>query len=293
MSAIRVIAPPDFRFGGSIYSTIMFSSLNRPIEILAEGIYNTETGGLCMMSYWPLDSNRQKLAKNYSMDCEILINVQFSPLDSEIGGYIQGTIKGIREKADPLYFQSLQLASNAIYEIQAKVSLWIMHLEITMVLLSNTLACVFNGLQLFYVKKHPNVPFILLVMLVVLTLGHMIPLVLNFESLFLSNQNRQFPGIGNRQNVLLGSGGWLEVNEVIVRIVTMVAFLLQFRLLQLAWSTRWSDGSHKGLWVAEKKALYVTLLLYLIGGLITWFWHWRKKYYEAPMLHARFISGYQ
>ncbi|KAA8523898.1 hypothetical protein F0562_010321 [Nyssa sinensis] len=102
-----------------------------------------------------------------------------------------------------------------------------MDLEIVMVLTSNTLACVFVGLQLFYVKKHPDVlPFISLVMLVILTLGHMIPLVLNFEAMFLQNRNRQ--------NVLLGSGGWLEVNEVIVRVVTMVAFLLQFRLLQLA-----------------------------------------------------------
>ena len=82
-------------------------------------------------------------------------------------------------------------------------------LEVAMVLISNTLACVFVGLQLFYVKKNPEeLSFMSLVMLVILCLGHMIPLLLNYEALFLGNRNRG--------NVLLGIGGWLEVNEVII-----------------------------------------------------------------------------
>ncbi|KAF2316306.1 hypothetical protein GH714_041647 [Hevea brasiliensis] len=67
-------------------------------------------------------------------------------------------------------------------------------------------------------------------MLVVLTLGHMIPLVLNIEALFFSKQNRQ--------SFQRASGGLLEMNEVIVRAVTMVAFLLKVRLLQLVLSAR-------------------------------------------------------
>ncbi|KAK0601069.1 hypothetical protein LWI29_021025 [Acer saccharum] len=59
----------------------------------------------------------------------------------------------------------------------------------------------------------------------------------------------------NHQTVLLGSGGWLEVHEVIVRIVTMVAFVLQFRLLQLSWSSRIADHNNQmASWIAEKKA---------------------------------------
>ena len=110
--------------------------------------------------------------------------------------------------------------------------------------ISNTLACVFVGLQLFYVKKHPHVlPFISIVMLIVLMLGHMIPLLLNFEALFVANRDQT--------NVFLGSGGRFEVNEVTVRVVTMVAFLLQFRLLQLTWSARKGEGSQEGWWVLD------------------------------------------
>ncbi|KAK3034962.1 hypothetical protein RJ639_033340 [Escallonia herrerae] len=41
-------------------------------------------------------------------------------------------------------------------EILAKRSTWRMGFEITMVLISNTLICIFAGLQLFYLKKHPE-----------------------------------------------------------------------------------------------------------------------------------------
>lgn len=45
-----------------------------------------------------------------------------------------------------------------------------------MVLISNTFSCVFLGLQLFHVKKQPELlPFMSLVMLVILILGYMIP----------------------------------------------------------------------------------------------------------------------
>ncbi|KAF8391347.1 hypothetical protein HHK36_023651 [Tetracentron sinense] len=274
--------PSDFKLGGGSITTNMFST----VEIFAEGIYDDGTGGLCMVGCRDLGSNHQKSTKNDSMDCEILVDVQFPPLNAKSGGYVKGTIKSTRETTDSLYFKPLELSSSAIYTGQAKESIWRMDLEITMVLISNTLACVFVGLQLFYVKKNPDVlPFISLVMLVVLTLGHMIPLVLNFEALFVADRNRQ--------NVLLGSGGWLEVNEVIVRVVTMVAFLLQFRLLQLTWSARLGGGSQKGLWVAEKKALYVCLPLYLGGGLIAWFLHSKNNYYDGPFLNARLMHYQQ
>ncbi|KAI3755789.1 hypothetical protein L1987_55595 [Smallanthus sonchifolius] len=70
------------------------------------------------------------------------------------------------------------------------------------------------------------VNFISVLMMLILTLGHMVPLVLNFEAIFSSARNQQ--------NVPFQSNGWLEV-DVLVRIVTMVTFLLQFRLLRLTW----------------------------------------------------------
>ncbi|KAH9802678.1 DUF2921 family protein [Citrus sinensis] len=145
-----------------------------------------------------------------------------------------------------------------------------MDLELLMVLISKTLACIFVVFQLLYVKKHRDVlPFISLLMLVILTLGHMILLVLNFEALFFQNE---YP-----HSVLLRSGGWLEVREVIVRVVTMVAFLLHCRLLQHSLSRRMRDNSLKALWTAEKKALFLTVPVYLAGALIALFVNWRTS----------------
>lgn len=148
-----------------------------------------------------------------------------------------------------------------------------MDFELIMVLVSNTLVCVFVGLQLLHEKKHPDVlPYISVVMLTVITLGHMIPLILNFEALFMGNDSVQ--------NTFLGSGGWLEVNEVVLRMVTMVAFLLELCLVQLIWSSRQGEGSHPGLWDSEKKALYITLPLYIGGGLTAWLVHISKTSHQ-------------
>ncbi|KAE9461899.1 hypothetical protein C3L33_06224, partial [Rhododendron williamsianum] len=214
----------DFQLGGEKRSI-------KYVEISAEGTYDAETGVLCMKGCRHLESRNRTFAKNESLDCEMFINIQYAPLDAKDRSNVKGTIESNRNKSDPLHFERIELFANSISILQADESIWRMDLEITMVLISNTLACIFLVLQLFHVKKNPDVlPFISVVMLTVLTLAHMIPLVLNFEALFVANRNRQ--------NVFLGSGGWLEVNEVLVRVITMVAFLLQFRLLQQTWSTR-------------------------------------------------------
>ncbi|KAF5742275.1 hypothetical protein HS088_TW09G00319 [Tripterygium wilfordii] len=252
-------------------------SLSEAVLISAEGIYDRSTGVLCMRGCRHLRSNDLKLMENASMDCGVVINIQFPPLNAKGGERVKGTIMSTRENSDPMYFERLELSSNSIYTTQAKESIWRMDFEITMVLISNTLACVFVGLQLFYVKKHPDVlPFISVVMLLILTLGYMIPLLLNFEALFLANPNRQ--------NVFLRGGGWLEVNEIIVRVVTMIAFLLQFRLLQLTWSARQSNDGQKGLWNYDKKVLYVSLPLYMLGGLVALVIYYINNSHQSPIL---------
>ncbi|XP_027333990.1 uncharacterized protein LOC113848765 [Abrus precatorius] len=257
-------SPPDFKFGSQVSST--------EVKISAEGIYNRNTGVLCMIGCQHLKSRNKILIKNESLDCEILVNVQFPPLNSKGGESLKGTVESTRPKSDPYYFGPLQLSSYSIYTSQADASIWRMDFEIIMVLISNTLACVFVGLQLLHVKKHPDVlPYISIVMLLVITIGHMIPLMLNFEAFFLVNHSVQ--------NVFLGSGGWLEVNEVIVRMVTMIAFLLELRLVQLTWSSRKGEGGHPGLWISEKKVFYMTLPLYIGGGLTAWLVHiWKNSH---------------
>ncbi|KAF5960210.1 hypothetical protein HYC85_001419 [Camellia sinensis] len=236
-------------------SNLSFISKGR-VEIFAEGVYDDETGKLCMVGC-------RKVSPNDSMDCELLLKFQFPPVNAKRGGIIKGSIESTRKKTDPLFFEYLTLSSIAFYTGEANKAVRRMDLEIIMVLISNTLACVLVGLQLFHVKRNPDVlPLISIVMVVILTLGHMIPLVLNYEAMFF--------GIRNRQNVFRGNDGWVEVNEVIVRVVTMVAFLLQFRLLQLVWTARLGDENRKSLWIAEKKTLFVSLPLYIVGLLIAW-----------------------
>jgi len=256
--------PPGFKFGRGVLST--------KVKIGAEGIYNKNTGVLCMVGCRRLRSMDKILIKNESLDCEIMVNVQFPPLNAKGGEALKGTIKSTRQKSEPYYFDPLQLSSYSIYTTQADASIWRMDFELIMVLVSNTLACVCVGLQLIHVKKHPDVlPYISVVMLGVITLGHMIPLILNFEALFM--------GKHSVQNTFVGSAGWLEVNEVVVRMVTMVAFLLELRLIQLTWSSRQGEGSHPGLWGSDKKVLYMILPLYIGGGLTAWLVHlWKTSY---------------
>ncbi|KAK7331935.1 hypothetical protein VNO80_28680 [Phaseolus coccineus] len=257
--------PPDFKFGSGVLST--------EVKIGAEGIYNKNTGVLCMIGCRRLRSMDKILIRNESLDCEIMVNVQFPPLNAKGGEALKGTIESTRKKSEPYYFDPLQLSSYSIYTTQADASIWRMDFELIMVLVSNTLACVCVGLQLIHVKKHPDVlPYISVVMLAVITLGHMIPLILNFEALFM--------GKHSVQNTFVGSGGWLEVNEVVVRMVTMVAFLLELRLIQLTWSSRRGEGSHPDLWGSDKKVLYMILPLYIGGGLTAWSVHIWRTYYQ-------------
>ncbi|KAJ4825801.1 LOW QUALITY PROTEIN: hypothetical protein Tsubulata_021810, partial [Turnera subulata] len=132
----------------------------------------------------------------------------------------------LTHKTEPISFTEV-----AYYASQARESIWRMDLEIIMALISNPLVCLTVGYQILYVKKRPSVfPFFSLLMLVVLLLGHMIPLVINFEALFMPKQNQE--------TFTLAAGGWLETNEFIVRAVTVVAFLLQFGHVMLAWPSK-------------------------------------------------------
>ncbi|KAJ1401894.1 hypothetical protein SESBI_28418 [Sesbania bispinosa] len=259
----------------------LFNLSSDIVKISAEGIYDAGTGTLCMVGCRDLTSKTGTPIAD-SVDCEILVKFQFPSLDTTSGSYIKGSIESTRKKSDPLYFKSLDLSSAAFYTETAKKAVWRMDMEIIMVLISTTLACVFVGLQLYHVKRHPNVlPFISLIMMSILTLGHMIPLVLNFEALLAQNPNNK--------NFVFGNVGWLEVNEIAVRLITMVAFLLQFRLLQLTWSSRKTDESKKGLWDAERKAVYVTFPLYAAGLLVALLLKLKNDGGKAPIL----TTGYQ
>ncbi|CAL9190870.1 uncharacterized protein LOC135614813 [Musa acuminata AAA Group] len=217
------------------------------LEIAAEGIYDAASGTLCMRGCRFLDS----------IDCEILIKIQLRPLDPKAGEHISGTISSTRNKRDSLFFHPIDVSSDHMYESEAVDSMWRMDVEIAMALVSLTLSCICIRSQILHSKKHLDaLPSMSIAMLVLLVLGYMIPSVLNFEAVFVTRK---------RQNVLLRSGGWIEVNETIVRVMSTVAFFLSSRLLQVAWSMRSSEESKR-----QRAALMVCLPLYFAGGLLIW-----------------------
>lgn len=170
------------------YPTINWSmNLQGQVEITVEGVYDAEIGLLCMVDCRKLQPYVEK-STNDSRDYEIIVSFKFAPLNDKRWGLIKGTIQSTRAKGDPLYFDDLSLSSTAFYPNVAKQSIWRMDMEITMVLISNTFLCIFMGIQLFHMKSNPEVlPGISFVMLLILFIGHLIPLVLNFEALFLGN----------------------------------------------------------------------------------------------------------
>ncbi|PRQ31326.1 hypothetical protein RchiOBHm_Chr5g0034231 [Rosa chinensis] len=242
-------------------------SVKYEMHINAEGIYDGTEGSLCMVGCRTLVSNSQQ-ATNDSIDCEILVHFQFPATTAKDLHHIKGSIESTRKKSDPLHFERLDL-STAAKHVEEKRSIWRMDGKITLVLISTTLACVFAALQIFHVKRNPEViPSISILMLLILTLSYMLPLGINFEAMFMHNFNRQ--------NVHLGGGGWLEFNEIIIRVATLVAFLIQFHLLKLTWSAKLGNGTRKDLRVMEKRALFVALHVYAVGALAALFLHRQK-----------------
>ncbi|BFG29234.1 hypothetical protein CerSpe_155090 [Prunus speciosa] len=74
---------------------------------------------------------------------------------------------------------------------------------------------------------------------------------------------------------LLGRSGYvpclIEVNEIAVQVVMLLAFLFHQRLLQLKWYTQLHDQHLKASWVAEKKVFLAYSPLYIAGGFVVLF----------------------
>ncbi|XP_039025767.1 uncharacterized protein LOC120159189 [Hibiscus syriacus] len=166
------------------------------IHISAEGFYDADTGNLCMVGC------RRLGLHNKSTDCDIVVDVHFPPLNSDRkGSKIKGSIKSTRKKTDYLHLEPLEFSGRAYYSSWAAESIWRMDFEMVMSVISNTLAIVFVVLQIIHVKRHPGVcPSVSLLTLVILSLGYLIPLVLNLEAMF--NQDSE-------QSVWVRSGIWL------------------------------------------------------------------------------------
>ncbi|KAM3350944.1 hypothetical protein ACQJBY_023150 [Aegilops geniculata] len=223
-------------------------------RILAEGVYDPKRGILCMVGC---------REQNGSTDCQILVTVKFASLDARGKGHGTGVISSLRDKSDRLFFEKIDIGLYGMYSDQVSEAISRMDLEGIMLVASTTLSCVFTLLQILHAKKNPQAaPATSITMLAIVTLGYLTPLVLNFDTLFMSRRSRYS---------MYWMSDWHEVNEVVMRAPTLVAFVLQLRLLQLVWSGRrrsadQSNTATPSPVVSEKIVLKICLPLYVLGG---------------------------
>ncbi|KAG0608112.1 hypothetical protein M758_8G079100 [Ceratodon purpureus] len=227
-----------------------------------EGVYDPGSGKLCLIGCRGVDlkqKNLQELEGDGEKDCQVFYSVQLPPVDST--EVLKGTVTSLRPPIDSLYFEP-QTFSGSVHE-QIVESVWRVDLEIVMSVVMLTLTVVFIILQLVYSNRYPEtLPYISTSMLLLLSLAHMIPLVLNFEALFQKKQKGY--------QMVERAAGWPEVNEVVVRLTTMAAMLLQLRLLQLVWKSRVKSRANGDLGpaVQERRVLFTVLPMYVLGGVI-------------------------
>ncbi|KAF7015173.1 hypothetical protein CFC21_029072 [Triticum aestivum] len=223
-------------------------------RISAEGVYDPESGILCMVGC---------REHNGSTDCQTLVTVKFASLDARGQGHGRGVISSLRDKSDRLFFKKVDITLYGMYSDQVSEAISRMDLEGIMLVASTTLSCVFTVLQILRTKKNPEAaPATSITMLAILTLGYLTPLVLNFDALFTSRRSRYS---------VYWMSDWREVNEVVMRAPTLVAFVLQLRLLQLVWSGRrrsadQSKSATPSPVVSERIVLQICLPLYVLGG---------------------------
>ncbi|KAL6196498.1 hypothetical protein ACLB2K_032113 [Fragaria x ananassa] len=226
------------------------------------GVWSESSGELCMVGsgskYSDQGESIQRTRSSHPQRTTLLLLCLICNYSSSF----KGSIKSTRKKSDPLYFDRLELTPAPDYTGEEEQSIWKMDVEIILVVISRAVACVFGALQLFHVKRHPDVlPSISILMLLILALGYMIPLMLHCDAMFTQHSS---------ETVMLQTlgSGWLQVNEVIFSVITMVGFLLQLRLLLSTMSARAENENRKVLWSLEKLALFVALPVYIAGSLV-------------------------
>ncbi|CAO1947967.1 unnamed protein product [Urochloa humidicola] len=231
-------------------------------QITAEGVFDPKTGVMCLIGC-------QEQRNSSTTDCQILITVHFASMDGKSPqGRGKGAISSLRDKAtDPLFFDKIEIVLYGMYSEQLSESVSRMDLESVMLVVSMTLPCIFTVLQILHAKRRPEAAAATsITMLVVLAVGYVVPLVVSSEALFLSRRS-QYVATPFRSYVPY------ELSQAMMRAPTLIALLLQLRLIQLAWSARkkttGGDDGRPALAAAERRALWLCVPLYLIGAVVT------------------------
>ncbi|CAB4307916.1 unnamed protein product [Prunus armeniaca] len=87
----------------------------------------------------------------------------------------------------------------------------------------------------------------------------------------LINGCRELLGRSGYVSCLMVTSRLIEVNEIALQVVMLLAFLFHQRLLQLKWYTQLHDRNLKASWVAEKKVFLACSPLYIAGGFVALF----------------------
>ncbi|KAF4386639.1 hypothetical protein F8388_006594 [Cannabis sativa] len=141
-------------------------------------------------------------------------------------GFGYSSTEGI---SDPLHFETPELVSTAFVFNEVQDPILRADVETIKAIFSNTLACVFSVLQIFHLRRNPN--------------------VVSFVSMIIPKL------------VFLVVG--LKPNKSVKGVIKVAFFLFQSRLLQHTWLVRRSShGDNEGLQMAEKEAMFVTLRVY-------------------------------
>ena len=245
-------------------------------RVSAEGVYDIKTGSLCLVAC--------RQVTNGSSDCDVLVTFQFAPVSPVEGERGVGTIKSLRKQSDPLFFEAMDFVSYGMTVRQIEESSSRMDMESIMLVVSMTLSCVFTALQLRHANKQPEaLPAMSVTMLVVLALGYVTPLVLDLEDMYTDTRRRRYI-------LQLTSAGSLDLNEFMLRASTMLALVLQLRLLQLALSSRRStdqvgskqEVSSSSSSDAERSTLWICLPLYVLGAVVVWIVHMSDGHHHGP-----------
>lgn len=247
---IHQLAPPDdwVRPTNGSYSVTL-----QERRISAEGVYDPKRGLLSMVGC---------REHNGSTECRILVTVQFASLEARGQGHGRGVISSLRERTDRLFFEKTDIYLYGMYSNELSEAISRMDLERFMLVASTTLSCVFTVLQILHTKKNPEAARgTSNTMLVILALGFLTPLVFNFEAMFKSRRSRYFA---------YSMGGSLEIKEVMMRAPLLIAFVLQLRLVQLAWSGRRksADQTTPSPAASERIVLQICLPLYMVGAVL-------------------------
>ncbi|XP_057791157.1 uncharacterized protein LOC131008286 [Salvia miltiorrhiza] len=250
----------SYKISINLYSEAKWPKINphREMIITAEGEYDSETGYVCMVGCRKLRPQIQSGSTYAAVDCDIVVKFEFDSLDNN-GAFLKGSIESTTSQADPLHFPDLSLLSpfpHHDFEVNLPPT-WRLNVELSMLVTSNALSCLFVWLQIRHVRRHTEVASsISLLMILILSLGHIIiSVAFNFKILFPSNQKEQ-----TFQDSLLKN------DKVASMVISVIEFALHIRLFYVVWNAKSNQG---GSWIRERAASLVSVSLCISVGLLS------------------------